>query len=528
MTKNYFKKTALGFLLFFIAFPVHALTPDDTNFFEQWYLEQISVEEAWDTETGSGDVIVAILDTGVDLDHPDLKANIWTNDDEILGDGIDNDNNGFVDDYNGYDFIGDSNIPQPDSRKAFDQPAISHGTAIAGIIGAVGNNGIGISGINWKTKLMSVRILDNLGVGNSGVARKGIEYAVANGANIISMSFTGMDNDPALGDALEKAYEAGVVVVAAVGNSENGIDVDDNPIYPACYGEEAEFDWVLGVAATNKLDGRADFSNYGTICTDISAPGVNIFSTTFQDDNWPAFKNAFYISGWSGTSLAVPMVAGAAALLKSNHSSLSPKDIKNILRLSVDPIHETGAAQGQMGAGRLNIAKALALSHQFADVAVEEFNRSGELVKLKCGKTPSADDICHAVYFHSSDNKRHAFPNDKVFFTWFDNFDSVKEINQETMSTYQLGKNVTYRPGVKMVKFVTSDSVYAVDQKGLLRMIDSEQLAAALYGDTWNKQIDDISDVFFGNYKIGEKILTAQDYDSEAVAKSSENLNINF
>lgn len=356
--------------LFVMSNPVLALTPDDEFLDEQWYLENIDAYTAWDTHTGDGSVVVAILDTGIDLDHPDLEENIWENSKETEGDGIDNDGNGWVDDFNGYDFVDDDGSPIPHQGQAFDRGALSHGTVIAGIVGAVGDNDEGIAGIVWDVKLMSVRILNNKGVGDSNLARQGVEYAVANGADVINLSFTGFDFDDALRRAIEEAYEAGVVVVAAMGNADNGgTNVDLTPIFPACFGERAEEDWILGVAATDENDVKSDFSNYGAECTDISAPGEDIYSTVYQDDDWIVVSDGFYQEGWSGTSMASPMVAGAAALLKSAYHSLTPDDIKSILRLSVDPVTATGDAKGKMGAGRLNVATALSLAPTFADAS---------------------------------------------------------------------------------------------------------------------------------------------------------------
>ncbi|MEK7620688.1 MAG: S8 family serine peptidase [Patescibacteria group bacterium] len=367
---SWFTQGVIFCFLVTTALPVLALTPDDEFIDEQWYLENIDAYTAWDTHTGDGSVIVAVLDTGIDLDHPDLEENIWVNNAEIASDGIDNDSNGWVDDVNGYDFVDDDGSPIPTQGETFDEGAVSHGTVIAGIIGAVGDNDEGVAGIIWDVQLMSVRILDNQGIGDSNLARQGVEYAVANGADVINLSFTGFDFDDNLRRTIEEAYEAGVVVVAAMGNADDGgTNIDLSPIFPACFGERADEDWILGVAATDVDDVKADFSNYGAECTDISAPGENIFSAVYQDDDWTLFADGFYQDSWSGTSMASPMVAGAAALLKSAYHSLTPDDIKTILRLSVDPVTATGDAQGKMGAGRLNVATALELAASFADAS---------------------------------------------------------------------------------------------------------------------------------------------------------------
>jgi photosystem II stability/assembly factor-like uncharacterized protein len=154
--------------------------------------------------------------------------------------------------------------------------------------------------------------------------------------------------------------------------------------------------------------------------------------------------------------------------------------------------------------------------------------QQGSLVKLSCGVEAKASDPCKAVYFYATDGKRHAFPNSKIFFTWFEDFNSVKEVTPEFMSSLTLGKNVTYHPGTKMVKFRTVNTVYAVSKKGELRAIGSEAVAKSLYGDTWNKQIDDISDVFISNYSFGTKIEKTSDYSVNLSKISVTSLNDNF
>ena len=504
-----------------VAAPVQALVPDDSFVDEQWYLEQMDVFDAWDVTTGDASVVVAVLDTGVDIDHPDLEANIWENTKEVAGDGIDNDGNGFVDDVYGYDFVEDDGEPLPDLSVTLDVDAVSHGTIIAGIIGAEGNNGEGIAGINWEVEIMSVRILDEMGVGDASLARKGVEYAVENGADVINLSFTGFDVDPPLRAAIKAAYEAGVVVVAAMGNSANGIDSDEKAIFPVCYGERAEEDWILGVAATNDADERSSFSNYGSACTDIAAPGEDIASTVYQEDGDEDFS-AYYLSGWNGTSMAAPMVAGAAALLLSEYPLLTPDDVKLILRLSVDPVESDGLATGKVGAGRLNIGSAMSLATSFTEAS------TSSLIKLTCDEEVDVNDPCKAVYYYADDGKRHAFPNEQVFFTWFEGFDSVIEVSREFMSSLTLGANVTYHPGTVMVKFVTVPTVYAVEAQGVLRPIASEEVAASLYGEDWNTQIHDIADVFFTNYSIGEPIESSDQFATTFATASSASLDDQF
>ncbi len=523
------KKTFFFFFLFFLGvLPVHALVPNDSLFSQQWYLETIHAPDAWNITTGSDDVIVAILDTGFDLDHPDLVSNVWTNLSEIPNDNIDNDKNGFVDDVYGYDFVDQDADPVPDVQDPIDEGAVSHGTMIAGIIGATTSNELGVAGINWHVKLMSVRILDKEGIGDSSAAAEGISYAVDNGADVINLSFTGLQIDPIFKNALKRAYEAGVVIVAAVGNTKNGgTNVDVSPIYPACHGENEAEDWVIGVASSDQQDQKSDFSNYGALCTDVSAPGEAIVSTLYQDLTIRAFALGYDQDGWSGTSLAAPMVAGAAALLKAHYPTILPEDVETILRLSADPVTATGDALGKVGAGRLNIAKAFELTPSFvgsipitSSIIIDA--QPNSLIKTACVTASDVNDPCRTVYYYATDGKRHTFPNEHVFFSWFQTFDSVQIITQASLSAIPLGKNVTYHPGSTLVKFQSVPTVYTVSKGGMLRPVASEQVAKELYGTDWNQQVDDISDAFFSNYVFGTKIFSTSDYSaSEAFASVS-------
>jgi len=364
------------FLTFFFAQPALAQTPNDPYITEQWYLDQIDAYSAWDTATGSNEVVVAVLDTGVDVDHEDLVDNLWENSDEVPDDGIDNDHNGYVDDVNGWDFVRRDATTGPEyAGGAFDVDAVSHGTFVSGIIGAVGNNNKGITGINWQVKIMPVRILDRFGSGDTTFAANGVRYAVANGADVINFSLTGPSFDSEFLAAVKEAHEAGVVMVAALGNE--GENINNSPVYPACFMSDDDLeDYVIGVVASDEEDLHASFSNYGSDCADISAPGVSIFSTLLQEDDSLDFSEA-YGGGWDGTSVAAPMVSGAAAFLKGVFPGITPNEIKLVLQLSVDPLKEKGTeAVGQIGAGRLNLSKALALAPSFASVVEETVERA--------------------------------------------------------------------------------------------------------------------------------------------------------
>ncbi|MBU0531105.1 MAG: S8 family peptidase [Candidatus Uhrbacteria bacterium] len=361
--------TIFACCLFLVA-PAQALTPNDPLIANQWYLDQINAYGAWDISTGSNTVVVAVLDTGLDLDHPDIAGNLWTNPGEIAGDGIDNDDNGFIDDVHGWDFVDDNGDPSPDYSEEYALPGILHGTLIASVIGAVGNNGEGVAGLNWQVQLMPIRILDGLGSGSSGDATRAIDYAVANGATVINSSFSGFEADNSLLQALRRAHNNGVTVVAAVGNNESlgGDWLDEVPIYPACYHDETGSDWVIGVAATDKFDNKAGFSNYGS-CVDISAPGSDIYGAQFYEPSQVEF-NQEYGGGWEGTSAAAPMVAGTAALLEVMYPDLGPSEIQTVIKLSADPVAIGTDYAGLMGSGRLNVAKALEIGASFVESAI--------------------------------------------------------------------------------------------------------------------------------------------------------------
>lgn len=340
---------------------VLAQTPDDPGYTQQWYLGVIGAPEAWESTTGSSSILVAVLDTGIDLDHEDIVENLWTNPKEIANNDIDDDRNGFVDDVHGWDFIDGDNDPSPEVFTEEDFDVGSHGTLIAGEIGAVGNNGFGVTGVAWNVSILPVRMLGADGSGTGYDAATAIRYAVEQGAKVINLSFAGNDPNTALQNAVRDAYEQGVVVVAALGNDAR--DTDRDPVYPACL-RTTDDDWVIGVTAVTEQNLGADFTNYGVICADLAAPGTSIIGLSYQDDT-DGFEQA-YTGLWSGTSMASPLVAGAAALLFSEYPTLSAGDVRNILKLSVDPVRATGYPSGGLGAGRLNVVRALELAASYA------------------------------------------------------------------------------------------------------------------------------------------------------------------
>ncbi len=299
----------------------------------------IDAREAWSVSTGSPDVVVAVIDTGVELTHPDLAANIWVNEGEdcpgCRTNGTDDDGNGYVDDWRGWDFVNGDNNPTDD---------MGHGTHVSGTIAAVGNNGLGVAGVTWSTKIMPLKFLSAAGTGTVADAISAILYANANGAAILNSSWGGDEFSQALLDAIEQTDANGALFVAAAGNSYVNTDLEPN--YPSDY--EAEN--VVSVGATDQFDRRAWFSNYGTRTVDLGAPGTNIYSA------WLGGSYRFQ----DGTSMATPHVAGAAALAKAVFPGASGIGLKALLLRTVDPI--SALAGTNRTGGRLNVDRAVRCS----------------------------------------------------------------------------------------------------------------------------------------------------------------------
>lgn len=351
-----------------LAFPFNSLQaavfPNDTYYRNQWYLEKIKANEAWGKINSSPNIVIAVIDSGVQIKHPDLRNNIWVNKGEIAGNGIDDDRNGFIDDINGWDFVGNVPDPSPKFNSGFTESAISHGTMVAGIIAASGNNSFGVSGVTWKARIMALKSLDDKGEGRIADVIRAIDYATNNGADIINLSFVGQSYSEGLKEAIERAYRAGVIVVAAAGNDQgenHGYNTSQTPLYPACYEGDSGENLVIGVAATDTMDQKAVFSSYGSQCIDISAPGISFFNTVTYNPNYGAGLFDQQFDGyWSGTSMATPLVSGALALIKESNPNLNQDDLINVLLRSTDNINEANPDYiGKLGVGRLNVGAAV-------------------------------------------------------------------------------------------------------------------------------------------------------------------------
>jgi parallel beta-helix repeat protein len=340
-----------------------SVIPNDPNYPDQWNMDKIQAPDAWDTTTGSPGVIVAVVDTGIDYNHPDIRGNMWVNYAELNGTaGVDDDGNGYVDDIYGWDAAGptlNTTYLQPDG-----DPCDSHfhGTHVAGIIGAVGNNLIGVAGVNWRVRLMAVKIFpDDASYTNTATEIAGIQYAIENGADIINASWGGYGYSQALYDIIAQARDRGILFVAAAGNEGN--DNDSYPAYPASY----NLDNIISVMATDNTDTAPYWSNYGATTVDLAAPGVDIFSTTptyeTLDMNDPNFTpeeqakidvNYAYLSG---TSMAAPHVAGACALIWAYKPILPYQYVRKVIISSVDQIPSLNGEC--VSGGRLNLYKAI-------------------------------------------------------------------------------------------------------------------------------------------------------------------------
>jgi subtilisin family serine protease len=279
------------------------LTPNDPSYTESTqnttHFGQINSEEAWDTRTDCSSVVIAVVDTGADIDHPDLFGNLWQNPNETADNGIDDDNNGYIDDVNGA-------CVRNDCAGGDVDDGFGHGSHVAGLIAAEGNNGVGATGVCWDAQLMIVKSLGDTGSGTTSDVAAGINYAVNNGADIINASLTISSYSNAIKSAIEQAEQAGILVVTAAGNF--GSNNDTTPVYPANF--RNDHDNVMTIANVNVTNQLHSSSNYGARSVDMAAPGVDLFST---------WKDGMYANS-TGTSMSAPLVTATAALMLSEQT----------------------------------------------------------------------------------------------------------------------------------------------------------------------------------------------------------------
>jgi subtilisin family serine protease len=304
-----------------------SLTPNDPDYSSLWGLATINAPGAWDVDTNCVSVVVAVIDSGADYTHSDLAANIWVNTGEIPDNNIDDDANGKIDDTRGWDFVSEDNDPMD---------ANGHGTHVAGTIGAVGNNALGVAGLCWAARIMLLKAFDDAGDATVADIVEAMEYARGNGARIVNASYSGSEFSQAENDAIAQLNSDGILFVAAAGN--DGVDNDQTPSYPAGYGLPN----IIAVAASNAGDLLAAFSDFGRSTVDVAAPGVSVLSTYLYND----------YAVESGTSMAAPHVSGLAALVWSSNPGLTAAQVKGRILDGVDRIP---ALEGFIfTAGRIN------------------------------------------------------------------------------------------------------------------------------------------------------------------------------
>jgi len=303
--------------------------PQDPRFAEQWGLLRIEVVEAWQVVTDTAAVVIAVVDSGIDTSHPDLTANLWTNPGEIAGNGVDDDNNGYVDDVRGWNFVSYTGNVEDDN---------GHGSLVAGIAAARSNNAMGIAGVCGNCRIMTVKVMQPSGTANYSAIAAGIVYAANKGAHVINLSLGGYSDSAAMRDAVAYAASLGVVLVGGTGN-----DASDAPLYPAAYAD------VLAVAGTASDDTLVASSNYGS-WVDACGPGQGILTTALGGD---------YVSS-SGTSVASPFAAGLAALLVAEHPDWTPAMVRLHIKHTGDAIDDLNSGkEGLLGGGRINANRAM-------------------------------------------------------------------------------------------------------------------------------------------------------------------------
>ena len=328
-------------------------------------LKKIGTTQAWDTTQGQG-VIVAVVDTGIDYNHPDISNNVWTNSGEIAGDGIDEDQNGFVDDVRGWDFVGHDYTQPVEDNDPYD--GYFHGTHVAGTIAATGDNNLGVVGVAWKAKVMALKALDDNGYGLESGLAKAIIYATDNGADVINASWGAEGTSQTIADAINYAHAHGVVVVAAAGNDSKSAST----FFPANVPN------AIAVSSLDPYDNLSSFSNFGSK-VELAAPGEDILSLQAGTGG--------YLQA-SGTSMAAPHVSGVAALIIAQHPTWSNEQVRQALRISATDLGEVGR-DSSFGYGRVSAADAV-LVNQALEAQIQSPASGGAPVMGPTALTGSA------------------------------------------------------------------------------------------------------------------------------------------
>lgn len=380
------------------ALHTESVVPDDPFFPQQWYLHNtgqtvygltgltdadIDAPEAWETVTSGGDILVAILDSGVYTDHEDLSEGLWTNIAEIPGNGVDDDGNGYIDDFLGWDFVDHDNSPEPSG---------CHGAGLAGLISAIRDNSLGIAGLASNARLMNLKVADTLG---TTVARtvEAIEYAIDKGAKIINFSFGGYDFSEIMRDAIARAEAAGILFVCSAGNGGSDSIGDLNEIEPH-YPSDYDFPNIVAVTATDQKDKLALFANTGTTTVDIAAPGIYIYTLGCET------PSDFDIA--AGTSASAALTTGAAAIVAGHFPDSDYSTIKARLLNGADslPVLMGGTVTG----ARLNAWKALEAIQLLPESNHHYHPNTNNLRTYTCRNSPVA---CKVIFDQLTETEAH-------------------------------------------------------------------------------------------------------------------------
>ncbi len=397
---------------------------DPQNIDKEWGLLKSGFDAAWSKTVGDKSNIVAVVDTGIDETHEDLKKISYVP---------------------GFDFISRQAIPT--SSNSDDN---GHGTLVSGVLGATANNGIGIAGTNWQITLMPLKALDATGKGDVAAVAEAIVWATDHGAQFVNLSIGGIGfgHDTALANAISYAFNKNVLLVAAAGNdaSVTGSNLDQNPVFPIC--DDNNFNMVIGVAAIDQNDIKPDFSNYGRNCIDVTAPGKRILSTiNFDPFSKKSAPNSYAYA--SGTSLGVPFVVGQAALIKALYPFATNVQIRDRIISTAEPVDNLNLSQcagsscrGLLGAGRINVPKSL-------ENAISQNYSEGDLVK---------DQSTGAIYQILGGQKRLVSP-----FVYNQKFSAktVKILSQSDLSALPGGSYITPNEGT-LVKLDSDPTVYII------------------------------------------------------------------
>lgn len=428
-------------------------TPNDYNNFSVYHLDIINAKDAWDVSQGNSDVVIAVIDAAFLHSHPDLSSQIWVNADEIPNNGIDDDNNGYVDDVKGWDGVDDDNDPTPPSNGVNHE----HGTMVASTVAAATNNGIGISAIGFGCKLMTFKtkwdiLPDPTRPGSvSGEAiDEGLQYAIDNGAEVINMSFGGLGGSSGTRQQLiNEAHARGIVLVGGAGN-----DGMNAPFYPAA------LDHVISVAATTSADRKSGFSNYHST-VDLSAPGSNIRVAGHTAGLSPNYHPT------QGTSFSCPIVAGLAGLMLSANPCLTPDELEAILKATADNIDaQNPSFLGQLGAGRVNAGAALnqvkVLAAPSPNFTVDDLFTCDGNIQFRY--LPDSLAACPTSFVWTIDGQVYTEANPLVKFPQSGTY-SVSIIVNNSIGTLQSSQTVTITVGTGIIPVVDAGG----DANGQLR-----------------------------------------------------------